>query len=121
MPKGDKTLKIANLAEHRYIKDHHVDWSLYAAVPKLKLTTGQELILDGETAKWVHMSPNRVMNIDIDEDVRLKLSGKQGETVTFSYLVKGAGLGNSYDRFETSCVVKADGQVTMGLTKNTCQ
>lgn len=76
---------------------------------------GVDLLLLGETSKWVPMSPKRVRSIEVSsEDVKLILTGGAHETVSFLVL-----YGQSVIEFY--CLLSEAGLAELSLARNTCQ
>eukprot|EP01097_Dermamoeba_algensis_P005805 TRINITY_DN3665_c0_g1_i2.p1 TRINITY_DN3665_c0_g1~~TRINITY_DN3665_c0_g1_i2.p1 ORF type:complete len:806 (+),score=207.33 TRINITY_DN3665_c0_g1_i2:122-2539(+) len=62
------------------------DWSYQVAAPVFPNTNGFALL--GETSKWIHMSKQRVVNIEYLQDtlVAFQVIGTPGEEVVFEYV-----------------------------------
>ncbi|XP_055954459.1 uncharacterized protein LOC126814885 [Patella vulgata] len=64
-----------------------IDFCLYYVSPVLK--TSPEVVILGELSKWVPVSPQRVQEISQSDDIIITITGKQSESVTFSFSVDG--------------------------------
>ncbi|XP_048245186.1 uncharacterized protein LOC124119104 [Haliotis rufescens] len=57
-----------------------VDFCLFYVSPVLQVQ-GKKVLVQGELAKWVPMSPQRVTDISIGDDILISLTGAAAETV----------------------------------------
>ncbi|XP_050403537.2 uncharacterized protein LOC126819480 [Patella vulgata] len=65
----------------------NVEFCVYYISPIIK--TSPEIVILGELSKWVPVSPQRVQEINQSDDIIITITGKQSESVTFSFSVDG--------------------------------
>ncbi|XP_064616666.1 uncharacterized protein LOC135480695 [Liolophura sinensis] len=76
---------------------------------------GSQVYLLGELSKWVPMSPQRVTNIEIAEDVYVTLVGAVDETVEFSF-------GEDFSKVNTvSCNLGPSGSAIVAHVAKSCR
>ncbi|XP_046547850.1 uncharacterized protein LOC124257765 isoform X2 [Haliotis rubra] len=89
------------------------DFCLFYVSPVLTIN-GKQVLIQGELDKWVPMSPQRVTDINIAEDITISLTGAVHETVSFWFNVDGKSS-------PVTCTLGAGGLATLRFTAGTCR
>ncbi|KAK7496959.1 hypothetical protein BaRGS_00011695, partial [Batillaria attramentaria] len=81
------------------------DFCLFYTAPVLTVS-GVKLVVQGELAKWVPMSTQRVLRLTVtSSSVSLTLRGQPGETITFFYTLDGELTNTTVTVDPNSCAV----------------
>ncbi|XP_046547852.1 uncharacterized protein LOC124257767 isoform X1 [Haliotis rubra] len=89
------------------------DFCLFYVSPVLTVN-GKQVLIQGELDKWVPMSPQRVTDINIADDITINLTGAAHETVSFWFNVDGKSS-------PVTCTLGAAGLATLSFTAGTCR
>ncbi|XP_046337463.2 uncharacterized protein LOC124119101 [Haliotis rufescens] len=90
-----------------------VDFCLFYVSPVLKVQ-GKQVLVQGELAKWVPMSPQRVTDISIGDDILISLKGAAAESVAFWFNVDGASS-------PLTCTLGQDGRASLSFNQQACR
>ncbi|XP_067662767.1 uncharacterized protein [Haliotis asinina] len=90
-----------------------VDFCLYYVSPVLKVQ-GKQVLIQGELSKWVPMSPQRVTDINIGDDIIISLNGAAAESVVFWFNVNGVSS-------PVVCNLGPVGSATLSFNQQTCR
>ncbi|XP_046547847.1 uncharacterized protein LOC124257764 isoform X1 [Haliotis rubra] len=89
------------------------DFCLFYVSPVLTIN-GKQVLIQGELDKWVPMSPQRVTDINIADDITISLTGAAHETVSFWFNVDGKSS-------SVTCTLGAGGLATLSFTAGSCR
>ncbi|XP_067661072.1 uncharacterized protein [Haliotis asinina] len=89
------------------------DFCLFYVSPILTIN-GKQVLIQGELDKWVPMSPQRVTDINIADDITISLSGGVHETVSFWFNEDGKSS-------PVTCTLGAGGTASLSFTAGTCR
>ncbi|KAL3880433.1 hypothetical protein ACJMK2_032671 [Sinanodonta woodiana] len=73
-----------------------------------------EILIYGEVNKWVPMSPERVQEVLVSDDIEIHLQGSAGEEVTFAFFVNGVFTPNIH------CTIGNDGTAILRFNSLNC-
>ncbi|XP_071096653.1 uncharacterized protein [Haliotis cracherodii] len=89
------------------------DFCLFYVSPVLKIN-GKQVLIQGELDKWVPMSPQRVTDINVADDITISLTGAARETVQFWFNVDGVSS-------PLTCTLGPGGQAILSFTAGACR
>ncbi|XP_071096650.1 uncharacterized protein [Haliotis cracherodii] len=89
------------------------EFHLFYVSPVLKIN-GKQVLIQGELDKWVPMSPQRVTDINVADDITISLTGAAYETVKFWFNVDGVSS-------PLTCTLGPGGQAILSFTAGACR